>query len=95
MLLGEQLRRRHQRGLQPAARRARRGRGGNDRLAAADIALQQPHHGLRRRADPHRLRRSARACALVSGNGSDSMKRVRELLAVVERRTRDLCARRA
>ena len=44
VLLGEQLRRGHERHLQPAAGRARRGRCRDHGLATAHIALQQAHH---------------------------------------------------
>ena len=49
MLLGQQLGRRHESGLQPAAGGARSGGRRDDRLAATDIALQQAHHGKTRR----------------------------------------------
>ena len=45
MLLGQQFGRRHERGLQSGADRARGGRGGHHGLAAAHVALHQPHHG--------------------------------------------------
>ena len=45
VLLGQQFGRRHERGLQSAAHGARGGGGGHHGLAAAHVALHQPHHG--------------------------------------------------
>ena len=47
VLLGEDLRWRHQRGLITIVDGLRSGQGGHDRFAAAHIALQQPLHGMR------------------------------------------------
>ena len=49
VLLGQQLRRRHHRGLKASFHGARGRERGDDRLAAADVALHQPQHrtGLR------------------------------------------------
>ena len=44
MLLGEHLGRRHQRSLVPALHGGEQGGDGDDRLAGADVALQQPVH---------------------------------------------------
>src|SRR6185437_2020234 len=44
MLLGEDLGRRHERDLPAALDRLQRGERGDDRLAGADVALQQPLH---------------------------------------------------
>jgi hypothetical protein len=44
MLAGEQLGRRHDRGLAVAFDRVQHGEEGDDRLAAADVALQEPQH---------------------------------------------------
>ena len=49
MLLGEDLGRRHQRTLVAALDRGQQGGDGDDRLAGADVALQQAVHGVRRR----------------------------------------------
>jgi hypothetical protein len=46
MLFREQFGRRHQRGLKSGADRPRGGERRDDGLAAADIALQQPAHGM-------------------------------------------------
>ena len=46
MLAGEDFGRRHQRGLPPGLDGLRHGEQGDDRLARADIALQQPQHAL-------------------------------------------------
>ena len=46
MLTGEDLGRRHQRGLGAAFDGVEHGQHGDDRLAAADIALKQPQHAL-------------------------------------------------
>ena len=50
MLLGQDLRRRHERDLQAVLHRHQRGNQRDDRLARADVALQQPVH---RRAALH------------------------------------------
>ena len=47
MLPGQDLRRRHERHLQTVLHRHNRGEQGHDRLAGADVALQQPVHRLR------------------------------------------------
>ncbi len=47
MLLGEQLRRSHQRHLEPILERHQRRDDGHDRLAGADVPLQQPVHRTR------------------------------------------------
>ena len=44
MLLGEHLGRRHERALVPALHRGEQGGDGDDGLAGADVALQQPVH---------------------------------------------------
>ena len=49
MLAREQLGRRHQRGLRAGLDRGRHGEQRDDRLAAADIALQQTQHAMRAR----------------------------------------------
>ena len=49
VLFGEYLGRRHQRGLRAVFGGADGGEGGNHRLAAAHVALQQPQHGRRQR----------------------------------------------
>ncbi len=49
VLLGEEFRRRHQRGLEAGLDRVRGRERGDDRLAGADVALHQPHHGVRHR----------------------------------------------
>ncbi len=46
MLLGEDFGRRHERGLVAGLDRLQRGERGDDRLAAADVALQQALHRL-------------------------------------------------
>ncbi len=46
MLLGEDFGRRHERHLIARLDRLQRGQRGDDRLAAADVALQQPLHRL-------------------------------------------------
>ena len=46
VLARQQLGRRHQRGLRARLDRGQHGEEGDQRLAAADIALQQPHHAL-------------------------------------------------
>ncbi len=48
VLLGQQLGRRHQHRLKASASGARGGSRSDDRLAAADIALNQPNRGLAR-----------------------------------------------
>jgi hypothetical protein len=48
MLAGEKLGRRHQRGLRAGFDRLRHGDERDHRLAAADVALEQPHHAVRR-----------------------------------------------
>ena len=66
VLLGEDLGRRHQRALPAGVDRARRGERGDDRLAGADVALQQAvhRHGARRgRRRSRRRRAAARASA--------------------------------
>ena len=47
VLLGQHLGRRHQRALVPALHRGEQRRHGHDRLAGADVALQQPVHRVR------------------------------------------------
>ena len=47
VLLGEHLGRRHQRALVTALHRGEQRRDGHDRLAGADVALQQPVHRVR------------------------------------------------
>ena len=47
MLLGEDLGRRHERDLQAVLHRDQRRQQRDDRLAGADVALQQPVHRLR------------------------------------------------
>ena len=49
VLLGEQLGRRHDRGLHAAGHRLETGDRGDDRLARADVALDEAHHRVRRR----------------------------------------------
>ena len=49
MLAGEDFGRRHQRRLAAAFDCGQHRQQGHDRLAAADIALQQPHHAPRLR----------------------------------------------
>ena len=61
MLAGEDLGRRHQRGLRAALDRAQHRQQRDHGLAAADIALQQPHHACG--AAPCRRSISASACA--------------------------------
>ena len=51
VLLRQDLRRRQQRPLLAIGRAGQQRRGGHHRLAGADVALQQPHHRLRLRAD--------------------------------------------
>ena len=46
VLAGQELGRRHQRGLRAGLDGGQHGEEGDQRLAAADIALQQPHHAL-------------------------------------------------
>ena len=46
MLACQQLGRRHERGLRAGLDRGRHGEQGNDGLAAADIALQEPQHAV-------------------------------------------------
>ena len=89
VLLGQQLRRRHERGLQPAADGARGGRGGHHGLAAAHVALHQPHHGpvVGEIAIDFR---SARVCAPVSLNGSEARKRCSSPLASSRRQAGSL-----
>ena len=48
VLLGQHLRRRHQRGLRAGLHRAQHGQQRHQRLAGADVALQQPEHAARR-----------------------------------------------
>ncbi len=45
MLLGEDLRGRHERGLPAVLGSADGGKGGNYRLARSDVSLQQSQHG--------------------------------------------------
>ena len=59
MLLGEQFGRRHHRGLIVVLDREQRGEQGDDRLAAAHVALQQAVHALRARHVLHDLARGA------------------------------------
>ena len=47
VLLGEDLGRRHERDLQAVLHRDQRGEQRDDRLAGADVALQQPIHRVR------------------------------------------------
>jgi len=49
VLLGQELRRRHERGLAARLDRAERREQRHERLAAADVALEQATHGMRRR----------------------------------------------
>ena len=44
MLLGEDFRGRHEGGLRPVPRREQEGQRGDDRLAAADVPLEEPGH---------------------------------------------------
>ena len=46
MLAGEKLGRRHERGLRAGLDRGRHGEKGDDGLAAADVALQEPQHAV-------------------------------------------------
>ena len=46
MLACQQLGRRHERGLRAGLHRGRHGEQGNDGLAAADVALQEPQHAV-------------------------------------------------
>ena len=70
MLAGEDFGRRHQRrlpsGLDDMGHRQQR----DDRLARADVALQQPQHALRAPRGRRGWRRPPAACAPVSANGS-------------------------
>ena len=83
VLLGQQFGRRHERGLQSAADGARGGRGGHHGLAAAHVALHQPHHGTVVGEIAIDFRERARLRA-VSVNGSESRKRFSSPLGVVE-----------
>ncbi len=69
VLLGEDFGRRHERDLLARFDRLQRGQRGDDRLAGADVALQQPLH--RRRAlQVVAISRHTRSCARVSLNGT-------------------------
>ena len=73
VLAGQQLGRRHQRGLRAGLDRRRHGEQRHHRLAAADIALQQPQHAVR--AGEIRIdlgkRALLRACELEGKAGDD------------------------
>ena len=56
VLFGEHLGRRHQRTLMTALHRGEQHRHGDDRLAGADVALQQAVHRMRRRQVARRSR---------------------------------------
>ncbi len=94
MLLGEQLRRRHDGRL--AARRGRdeRRHRGHDRLAGADVALQQPVHRRAASRDRRRSRRAPPACAPRQRERQRGAKRV-EPRGAVGQRPRALGARRS
>ena len=70
MLAGEDLGRRHQRRLAAALDRGQHRDQRDDGLAAADIALQQPHHAPRLRSFPPAISAIARRCAPVSAKPS-------------------------
>ena len=65
MLLGQDLRRRHQGHVEAALHRHQRAAGGHHRLARADIALQQPAHRMRPPPMSWRISRSTRVWAPV------------------------------
>ena len=70
MLIGQQFGRRHQRDLPAHLNRLSRRQRGNQRLAAAHVALHQAQHGLASIQDRASISSSARCCALVMRNGS-------------------------
>ena len=72
VLLGEQLGGRHDRRLIAVLDREQRGEQRDDRLAAADVALQQAVHAAVARHVGDDLARSTRICAPVSAKGSAS-----------------------
>jgi hypothetical protein len=63
VLFGEQLGRRHDRGLQPARHRLETGNRGNDSLAGTDVALDETHHRVWRLHVAEDLFRDALLCA--------------------------------
>ena len=69
MLLGQDLGRRHERHLQAVLHRHQRRQQRDDRLAGADVALQQPVHRLRPLHVVDDLLERLR-CPAVSLNGS-------------------------
>ena len=89
VLLGEQLGRRHERRLHPAAGGTRGRRGGDHGLAAADVALHEPRHGGVRREVRLGFRERAALCA-GQGEGKRGEEARRELRLVRERERRVL-----
>ena len=74
VLRRQNLGRRHQRRLHPVGGRQQHRGGGNQRLSAADVALQQPvHRNVARHVVPNLAR--SRRCAPVKANGSDASRR--------------------
>ena len=80
VLLGEQLRRRHHRGLKAGFDGAHGGERGDDGLAAADVALHEPQHRTGLREIALDLLPRAR-CAPVRSNGSESAEALRRAIA--------------
>ena len=77
MLARQHFGRRHQRRLRAGLDRDRHGHQRDDRLARADVALQQPQHAPRRRHVRLRSRASPSRCERVSAKGSASAMRWR------------------
>ena len=75
MLAGEDFGRRHQRRLPPGLDHVGHGEQRDDRLAGADVALQQPQHALLGAARSARISSIACVCAPVSANGSAASMR--------------------
>ena len=91
VLLGEDLRRRHERDLQTVLHGDERGEQRDDRLPGSDVALEQAVHRLRTLQIVDDLLAAPARCPPVSRNGSTRPRRFAN--PIVDRRSRPACAR--